>query len=118
MGAGIEVTGLEHWDGYVAVNTANSNATEFNAVSAHWTVTPITCDPTEVGPQFASFWVGFDGWHNGSVEQDGITAACSQGQTTPEYFAWWEMFPFNSEIAVTPPVTPERSPTRRGRTTR
>ena len=39
------------------------------------------------------FWIGFDGWNNGSVEQGGTSAYCSGGRAT--YDVWWEMYPYN-----------------------
>ena len=40
------------------------------------------------------FWVGLDGWFNGTVEQGGSSARCIGG--VPHYTLWWEMFPTNS----------------------
>ena len=40
------------------------------------------------------WWVGLDGFNNGTVEQDGTMAFCFEG--TPSYYTWWEMFPTNS----------------------
>jgi hypothetical protein len=42
------------------------------------------------------FWVGFDGWWNGSVQQAGTMADCgSNPSVPPSYFAWWETYPHN-----------------------
>jgi hypothetical protein len=47
-----------------------------------------------VSGAYTVFWVGFDGWYNGTVEQAGTAALCNG--SAPEYFAWWEMYPTNS----------------------
>ena len=78
-----------NWDGYFT--TLNSHKTDFTAISATWTQAAVTCGTKE---SWAGFWVGFDGWWNGEVEQGGSEAHCISG--TPHYNVWWEMFPFNS----------------------
>jgi hypothetical protein len=79
-----------NWDGYFA--TAASQSTDFTAISATWTEATVTC--SSKNEAWAGFWVGMDGWWNGSVEQGGTEAICLNG--SPQYSVWWEMFPFNS----------------------
>jgi hypothetical protein len=55
---------------------------------------------------FSGHWVGLDGASNATVEQDGILAAC-QG-TTPQYSAWYEMFP-KPPVYSTIPIHPGNS---------
>jgi Peptidase A4 family len=41
--------------------------------------------------QYASFWVGIDGYSTGTVEQIGTDSDCSNG--SPSYYAWYEFYP-------------------------
>jgi hypothetical protein len=82
-----------NWDGYTVLNSSSTNTNSFNRVSAQWVEPTITCDPNNPNPEWVGFWVGFDGWLNGSVEQGGTQAMCFNG--VPSYSVWWEMFPFN-----------------------
>lgn len=45
--------------------------------------------------QYASFWVGIDGYSSGSVEQLGTHSDCV-GKGRASYYAWWEMYPASS----------------------
>jgi hypothetical protein len=74
-----------NWSGY-AVTGGNG---AFNSVSASWTQPAATCP--RHGAQYASFWVGLDGFSSNSVEQTGTDSDCSRG--TPHYYGWYEMFP-------------------------
>ncbi len=74
-----------NWSGY-AVTGANG---AFNSVSASWTQPTATC-PTHRN-QYASFWVGLDGFNSNSVEQTGTDSDCSG--RTPKYYGWYEMYP-------------------------
>lgn len=87
-----------NWDGWVDTNSSSSNTSTFNKVSATWVQPAVTCNGS---PSIGSSWVGFDGWVSGStsVEQGGSDAECL-GTTTPSYFLWWEMFPFNASQDV------------------
>lgn len=84
-----------NWDGYTVTNTANTNTTTFNSVSATWVQPAVTCN---AAGSLGSTWVGLDGWlpTSTSVEQGGSSAQCINS-VTPSYFLWWEMFPFNAE---------------------
>jgi Peptidase A4 family len=50
---------------------------------------------------YASAWVGIDGWDSNDVLQDGIEfdAYCKGGVTSTLYAAWFEWFPF-SEVRI------------------
>lgn len=70
------------WSGYV-----DKGAT-FTYVSASWIQPAVTCP---VPNARVSFWIGFDGFGNGTVEQAGTFVKCSlNGPVT--YQAFWEMF--------------------------
>ena len=77
-----------NWDGYFA--TAANDGTDFTSISAQWVQAAVTCTSKT---SYAGFWIGFDGWWNDSVEQDGTGAECVNG--TPSYNVWWEMYPYN-----------------------
>lgn len=74
-----------NWSGY-AVTGANG---AFHSVSASWTQPTATCSSRR--SQFASFWVGLDGFNSNSVEQTGTDSDCNG--RTPTYYGWYEMFP-------------------------
>lgn len=78
-----------NWDGYFATDASHS--TDFTAISASWTEPTATCNSKT---SYAGFWIGFDGWWDQSVEQDGAAVECVRG--TPTYNVWWEMYPYNS----------------------
>jgi len=82
----------DNWGGYVALQPG----TRFRYIQATFFVPYVDC--TSTPDSFSGHWVGLDGASNGTVEQDGILAAC-QG-STPQYAAWYEMFP-------QPPVYPD-----------
>jgi hypothetical protein len=73
-----------NWSGYI-----EQSSTAFTSASGTFTVPAI---PSTSG-DFASVWVGFDGW-NGSttVLQAGLTATSGSGGTRV-YQAWWETAP-------------------------
>src|SRR5262249_52127531 len=73
-----------NWSGY-AVTGANGS---FTSVSASWTQPTATCSHRN---QYATFWVGLDGFNSNSVEQTGTDSDCSG--RTPVYYGWYEMFP-------------------------
>ena len=82
------VRGISHqatstnWSGYAATTGT------YTSVSASWTQPSGTC---RSGDQYASFWVGLDGYNSSSVEQTGSEVDCV-GRTA-EYYAWYEMYP-------------------------
>jgi hypothetical protein len=85
---GVRATTAEstNWSGYAVTGASGS----FNSVSASWTEPTATCT-TRRSAQYASFWVGLDGYSSSSVEQTGTDADCSG--RTPEYYGWYEMYP-------------------------
>lgn len=85
--SGVTQGGSDNWSGYVA--TSN---TKFVAAETVYNQPTVTCP---VANAQTSFWVGFDGYTNGTVEQDGTAATCSSTKQV-SYYAWWEMFPTNA----------------------
>jgi hypothetical protein len=75
-----------NWSGY-AVTGANG---AYKSVSASWTEPTATCTSRR-SDQYASFWVGLDGYSSDSVEQTGTDSDCSG--KTPDYYGWYEMYP-------------------------
>lgn len=73
-----------NWSGYAATSST------YSSVSSSWTEPTGHCTANN---QFAAFWVGLDGFNSSSVEQTGTLIQCAG--TTPEYRAWYEMFPAN-----------------------
>lgn len=76
-----------NWSGY-----AVSSASKFTDVEGSWVQPAATC--TGASTQYASFWVGIDGYTSDSVEQLGTDSDCRAG--VPAYSAWYEMYPAGS----------------------
>ena len=77
-----------NWSGYAA-----NGSTPFNEVKTSYVQPVVSCPVTGAD---TLFWVGFDGFSNGTVEQAGTGAMCGNAGSKPTYFAWWEMYPTNS----------------------
>lgn len=96
------------WSGYV-----DKGAT-FTYVSASWIQPAVSCP---VPTARVSFWIGFDGFGNGTVEQAGTFVKCSLNAPV-DYRAFWEMFdgknsPGGENFPVSPAIRSSlRSDTR------
>ncbi|HMG61493.1 MAG TPA: G1 family glutamic endopeptidase [Streptosporangiaceae bacterium] len=86
-----------NWSGYAATGANGA----FKSISASWKEPTATCSSRSA--QYASFWVGLDGFTSSSVEQTGTDSDCSG--RTPQYYGWYEMFPANP-VNFTNPVSP------------
>jgi hypothetical protein len=87
--------GSFNWAGYVATGDT------YTSVTSNWIQPEVTCTTKGI----VSFWVGLDGWNNGTVEQTGTGVDCRTG--SPQYYAWWETFPTNSQQTyASVPVVP------------
>ena len=86
-----------NWSGYAATGANGA----FKSISASWKEPTATCSSRSA--QYASFWVGLDGFTSNSVEQTGTDSDCSG--RTPDYYGWYEMFPANP-VNFTNPVSP------------
>jgi peptidase A4-like protein len=75
-----------NWSGY-AVTGAAGTVTD---VKGSWVVPAIqgSCPSTN---EYASFWVGIDGYSSNTVEQIGTDSDCQNGKAT--YYAWYEFYP-------------------------
>jgi hypothetical protein len=81
-----------NWSGYAATGSAGA----FTKVSGSWTVSKvINCTHEHTTD---SEWIGFDGFTNGTVEQDGSIGVCYEGKLT--YYDWYEMYPAQPVITV------------------
>jgi hypothetical protein len=80
----------ENWSGYAATSPK-----KFNSVQAQFAQPKLSC-PGKAN-QWTSNWVGLDGFTTDTVEQTGTFAFCGgKAHTTPQYEAWYEMFPAGS----------------------
>jgi Peptidase A4 family len=86
---GISVSYSGNWSGYAALPKAR--ATTFTSIVGQYSVPSVVCSATP--NTFSYHWIGLDGWSDQTVEQDGIAADCNG--TTPQYAAWYEMYPAN-----------------------
>jgi hypothetical protein len=84
-----------NWSGYAVTGSS------FTSVEGSWIVPTAACKP---GEQFASFWVGLDGYNSDSVEQTGTDSDCSG--KTPQYYAWYEFYPNPAFEIRSVPVKP------------
>src|SRR5262249_4565795 len=78
-----------NWSGY-AVTAAPGAVT---AVKGSWVVPavqPGSCS-SRTTAEYASFWVGIDGFTSNTVEQTGTDSDCQNG--VPTYYAWFEFYP-------------------------
>ena len=82
-------TRSENWAGYAVTGPAGS----VSAVKASW-IEPAVSGKCPKTAEYASFWVGIDGYNSKTVEQTGTDTDCHGG--SPSYYAWYEFFPRNS----------------------
>jgi hypothetical protein len=87
----------ENWSGYAV----HAGAGKYHSVSASWTEPTGKCSGNS-GAKYSSFWVGLDGYGTSSVEQTGSEVDCNG--TSPQYYAWWEMYPAGS-VVINHPVS-------------
>jgi len=73
-----------NWSGYAV----SSGAGTVTAVSGSWVVPKIQSGSNN---GYSSAWVGIDGLSSSSVEQIGTDSDMVRG--TPQYYAWWEVYP-------------------------
>jgi hypothetical protein len=82
------VWGSSNWSG-IDLNTVSSAVTK---VTGSWQVPTVTGS----GYGYSSTWVGIDGDQSSTVEQIGTeqdTVATAAHDGTPQYYAWYEMYP-------------------------
>jgi hypothetical protein len=95
-----DVVSSSNWGGYAVEGTA-----QFTDVKGTWVEPSVSCPSRSA--QYASFWVGIDGYSSNSVEQLGTDSDCT-GKGHASYYAWWEMYPASSVSLSTStyPVSP------------
>jgi Peptidase A4 family len=76
-----------NWSGYAATGQ------RFSDVKGSWVQPSVSC--TSRRAQYASFWLGLDGYSSDTVEQIGADSDC-QGRNRSSYYAWYEMYPSGS----------------------
>lgn len=87
-GTGLKKVTSTNWSGYADTGTG------FSTVTGKWKEPSVSGCNSSSPLEAAVFWVGLDGFNNGTVEQDGSAAICGGGSPT-QYFTWYEMFPAN-----------------------
>jgi hypothetical protein len=78
-----------NWSGYVVTGSS------FTTATGSWIQPAVTCS---TGTEYAAFWVGLDGYTDGTVEQTGTLAECVRG--SPVYSAWYEFYPLEAIITI------------------
>jgi hypothetical protein len=90
-----------NWSGYAV--TPTTATAKFTYAHTSFVQPAIKC--TGAANLGTSDWVGLDGFDNQTVEQDGTLAVCGgKGNKTPEYDAWYEMYP--ASLTTVFPVKP------------
>ena len=89
-----------NWSGY-AVTGATGSVSD---VKASWIVPPVSCPSPSSTSQYASFWVGIDGYSSNTVEQIGTDSDCVNG--LPVYYVWYEFYPHWSYTVNTVTIHP------------
>lgn len=93
-----------NWSGYVAfTGKKNHPDPTFGSVteaSGSWIVPKLTA--SHEGDTYSAAWVGIDGFANSVVEQIGTEHDVINGH--PVYYAWFEMFPADSQLIEGFPV--------------
>jgi hypothetical protein len=74
-----------NWAGYAAQAAKGT----FKTITGTWTEPAATCK----GSALAAPWIGIDGYGDETVEQTGAAVSCSGAGATPQYAAWYEMYP-------------------------
>jgi hypothetical protein len=92
---GQSVVETYNWSGYADTGSG------YNEVSGSWTEPSASCGSELT---LAAFWVGIDGYNDGTVEQDGTLIECYEG--TAYQYSWWEMYPTNAVQIVGGSVEP------------
>jgi len=95
---GVRLGTSQNWSGYAATGPAGS----VSDVKGSWIVPAVvgTCPSKS---QYASFWVGIDGYSSKTVEQIGTDSDCRNG--SPSYYAWYEFYPKGS-ITISGDIKP------------
>jgi hypothetical protein len=75
-----------NWAGYAATGANGA----FTSVASSWTEPKGHCSS---GDQYAAFVVGLDGYSSDSIEEIGADVDCTG--KTPDYYAWYDMYPAN-----------------------
>ena len=98
-GTGLKQVTSGNWSGYADTGTG------FTTVTGKWKEPKISGCTASSPLSAVVFWVGLDGFSNGTVEQDGTAAICGGGNPIT-YLTWWEMFPANNIQFVGATVKP------------
>ena len=88
-----------NWSGYAVTGPKGS----VSDVKGSWVVPTIQGACPSTG-QYASFWVGIDGYSSNTVEQVGTDSDCQNGE--PVYYAWFEFYPHPSFTVDSVPISP------------
>jgi hypothetical protein len=92
----IKIFESSNWSGYAVIGA------DFTEARGSWVVPSVDCSGARNSS--ASFWVGIDGWDNGTVEQTGTDSDCDG--LRPTYYAWYEFYPKPGVTITSVPVKP------------
>jgi hypothetical protein len=99
-----------NWSGYAVYGNQSSSgksgkptpAPTFSDVTGSWVVPDVLASTS--ANTYSSAWIGIDGYSDGTVEQIGTEQDWFNG--SPEYYAWFEMYPKWAYEIVGFPVNP------------
>lgn len=86
-----------NWSGYAVLGSG------FTTAQGTWVVPTVDCTGVTQN-QYASSWVGLDGYSSNTVEQTGTDSDCVG--STPNYYAWYEFYPAPSFLVPNLSVGP------------
>jgi hypothetical protein len=84
-----------NWSGYA---DAAKSGVSLRYIQANWNIPSINCANSQMGTSgyaYDSNWVGLDGYTSGTVEQTGTSGYCYGTTSSPQYYAWYEMYPLS-----------------------
>lgn len=87
-----------NWSGYAVTGSS------FTSAQGSWTVPSVNCIDTP--KSYSSFWVGIDGYSSPTVEQTGTDSDCDTKNQSPDYYAWYEIYPAPSVVIKSISVSP------------
>jgi hypothetical protein len=91
----------DNWAGYVITSRGGHILPQVNDT---FIVPDVNCADSPIGSSgFAdsSYWAGFDGFADATVEQEGVDAYCTSSTGPATYYTWYEMYPLDAVVEGT-----------------
>jgi hypothetical protein len=90
-----------NWSGYAAYTTSGAFKTNNSTIMTEFTVPSVSASTCNNSWEYASQWVGFDGYNSNDVLQAGVeTDAICAGTSRAAFYSFWiEWYPY-SEVRI------------------